>query len=437
MHFILMLVALFALLILGVPIAIALLISGVLGYMLTIGIDPGMNALAQISYSDVNSFVIIAIPLYIFMGQIMLKGEAGRDLFDFAQRMTRRLPGGLVIAAILASAIFAAISGSSTATAATIGSISIPEMIKRGYDKRMAAGAVAVAGSLGILIPPSISLILYSLVTGASVGKLFLAGILPGLMLALLFAVYTVARTAGGSLAPAASPTAPAARGAETGDEIPPLTLGMLGSLAMIVVVLGSIYAGLATPTEAAAIGVAYALVLTFGVKRTLDARLLGLATLDSVKTSAMILMLIAGASVFGNTLSLLRVPQDVASWLDSLQLAQWQFLIAINVLYLVLGMFMDASAAILVTVPILLPALQALNIDLIWFGVILVINMEIGAVTPPVGMNLFVVQSLSDDYTITDVLRGSLPYALMGLVGLALVIIFPQIALWLPSLTH
>ncbi|MGN8159081.1 TRAP transporter large permease [Salinisphaera sp. RV14] len=435
MHFILMLVALFALLILGVPIAIALLISGVLGYMLTIGVDPGINALAQISYSDVNSFVIIAIPLYILMGQIMLKGEAGRDLFDFAQRMTRRLPGGLVIAAILASAIFAAISGSSTATAATIGSISIPEMIQRGYDKRMAAGAVAVAGSLGILIPPSISLILYSLVTGASVGKLFLAGILPGLMLALLFAAYTVVRTAGGARAAAGAPARTAT--ADTGDDLPPMSLGMIGSLAMIVVVLGSIYAGLATPTEAAAIGVAYALILTLVVKRTLGARLLGLATLDSVKTSAMILMLIAGASVFGNTLSLLRVPQDVASWLDSLQLAQWQFLIAINALYLLLGMFMDASAAILVTVPILLPALKALDIDLIWFGVILVINMEIGAVTPPVGMNLFVVQSLSDDYTITDVLRGSLPYALMGLVGLALVIVFPQIALWLPSFSR
>lgn len=433
MHFILMLVALFALLILGVPIAIALMISGLLGYILTIGVNPGMTALAQASYSDLNMFVIIAIPLFIFMGQIMLKGEAGRDLFNFAQRLTRRLPGGLVIGAILASAIFAAISGSSTATAATIGSISIPEMTRRGYGTRMATGAVAVAGSLGILIPPSISFILYSLVSGASVGKLFLAGILPSMMLAALFSLYTITRVA--SSASMTTGTAPASAGPEISHDRPPLTIGMLGSLAMIVVVLGSIYAGLATPTEAAAIGVAYALILTTAIKRTLGPRLLGQATLDSVKTSAMILMLIAGASLFGNTLSLLRVPQDIATWLEALSLAQWQFLIAINGVYLVLGMFMDASAAILVTVPILLPALKALNIDLIWFGVILVINMEIGAVTPPVGMNLFVVQSLSDDYTISDVLRGSLPYALMGLVGLALVIIFPQIALWLPSL--
>lgn len=426
MHFILMLVALFALLVLGVPIAIALLISGVIGYMLTIGVDPGMNALAQISYSDVNSFVIIAIPLYIFMGQIMLKGEAGRDLFDFAQRMTRRLPGGLVIAAILASAIFAAISGSSTATAATIGSISIPEMIKRGYDKRMAAGAVAVAGSLGILIPPSISLILYSLVTGASVGKLFLAGILPGLMLAILFAVYTIFAASRQIRLGIAQPKS-------SGEDIP-FTWDMLGSLLMIPVVLGGIYLGWFTPTEAAAVGVVYALLLTIVLKRTLNWTRFWAATRDSVVTSAMILMLIAGAGVFGNTLSLMRVPQDLATWLEGMNLGMWQFLIAVNILYLILGMFMDASAAILVTVPILLPGLEAQHIDLIWFGVILVINMEIGAVTPPVGMNLFVVQALRDDYTIREVLMGSLPYAAMGLVGLALVMAFPQIALLLPG---
>lgn len=435
MHLTMMIIALFVLLILGVPIAIALLISGLIGYMLMIGPDAGISALAQISYSDINVFVIIAIPLFIYMGQIMLKGEAGRDLFDLAQRATRRLPGGLVIASILASAIFAAISGSSTATAATIGSISIPEMLKRGYNKRMATGAVAIAGGLGILIPPSISFILYSLVTDSSVGKLFMAGILPGIMLAGLYATYTAIRMLGAQPTAGNQPPALTDNPAGTVIDKPPLTIGMLGSFLMIVVVLGSIYSGLATPTEAAAVGVAYALVLTFAVKRTLGARLLWLATLDSVKTSAMILMLIAGASVFGNTLSLIRVPQDVANWLETLHLAQWQFLIAINFLYLILGMFMDAAAAILVTVPILLPTLQALHIDLIWFGVILIMNMEIGAVTPPVGMNLFVVKSLSDDYSISDVLRGAMPYAAMGLVGIALVIIFPEIALWIPSL--
>lgn len=417
-------IALFVLLVLGIPIAVALLISGAVGYMLTIGFDPGLTALAQTAYSDLNSFVIAAIPLYILMGQIMLKGGAGRDLFDLAQRSVGRLPGGLAIAAIFASAIFAAISGSSTATAATIGSISIPEMLERGYDRRMAAGCVAVAGSLGILIPPSISFILYSLVTNTSVGKLFLAGILPGIVLALLFAGYTV-------VAARRQLRLGHARPAGGGEDIR-FNIEMLGSLLMIPLVLGGIYLGWFTPTEAAAVGVVYALALTVGLKRSLDGRLFWQAVRDSVVTSAMILMLIAGAAVFGNTLSLLRVPQDVAQWLEGLQLGSWQFLIAVNLLYLILGMFMDASAAILVTIPILLPGLEALHIDLIWFGVILVINMEIGAVTPPVGMNLFVVQALRDDYSIREILVGSLPYAAMGLVGLALVMLFPQLALLL-----
>jgi len=418
---------LFLLLILGIPIAVTLLISGMVGYMLTIGFEPGLTALAQTAFSDVNSFVIAAIPLYILMGQIMLKGQAGRDLFDFAQRIVGRLPGGLAVAAIAACAVFAAISGSSTATAATIGSISIPEMLRRGYTRKMTAGSVAVAGTLGILIPPSISFILYSLVTNASIGKLFMAGFLPGIMLAALFSIYTVFAAMRQIRRGIAKPVS-------TEGKIP-LTASMFGSIAMIVIVLGGIYLGFFTPTEAAAVGVVYALIFTAVFKRTLTLPLFWRAVRDSVVTSAMILMLIAGAGVFGNTLSLLRVPQDLANWLEGLNLAPWQFLIAVNGLYLILGMFMDAAAAILVTVPILLPGLTSMHIDLVWFGVILVINMEIGAVTPPVGMNLFVVQSLRSDYTIREVLEGSLPYAAMGLLGLALVIIFPQIALVLPNL--
>ncbi|TMV83947.1 TRAP transporter large permease [Thioclava sp. BHET1] len=424
--FLFTIIALFALLILGVPIAISLMASGLLGYVLTIDFQPGLIALAQSSFGDMNSFVISAIPLYVFMGQIILKGGAGKDLFDFAQKIVGRLPGGLAVAAVFACAIFAAISGSSTATAATIGSISIPEMLSRGYSRKMTAGSVAVAGSLGILIPPSVSFILYSLVTNASIGKLFLAGVLPGIMLAFLFALYTVF---------ASIRERRADPNAQKGDYTPrPVDLRTIGSLGMIFVVLGGIYLGFFTPTEAGAVGVVYALLLTCVLTRSLTLASFWAAVRDSVSTSAMILMLVAGAGVFGNTLSLLRVPQDLSAWIQSFNLDTWQFLIAINVLYLVLGAFMDASAAILVTVPILLPALQAMNIDLIWFGVILVVNMEIGAVTPPVGMNLFVVQSLREDYTIREVLMGSLPYAMMGLLGLALIIIFPQIALFLPG---
>jgi C4-dicarboxylate transporter, DctM subunit len=424
MAFTMTFVALAVLMILGIPISISLLLSGTLGYMLAIGFQPGITALAQGAYSDLNSFVIIAIPLYILMGQLMLKGGAGRDLFDLAQRYLGKLPGGLAIAAVAASAIFAAISGSSTATAATIGSISIPEMLERGYDRRMAMGAVAVAGTLGILIPPSISFILYSLVTDTSVGQLFMAGVLPGILLASLLILYTVI-TAWHRMKKSGATTI-------EDRKVIPVTSGMIGSLLMIPIVLGGIYLGWFTPTEAAAVGVVYALLLTVGLKRTMTWKLLWQASQDSVVTSAMILMLIAGASVFGNTLSLLRVPQDVTTWLEGMHLNTWQFMIAVNILYLILGMFMDAAAAILVTIPILLPGLQALHINLIWFGVILVMNMEIGAVTPPVGMNLFVVQALRDDFTIREVLAGSLPYACVGLVGLIIVMIFPQIALFL-----
>lgn len=428
MAFTITFVALLVLLVIGIPISISLMISGTLGYMLVVGWGAGYSSIAQTLYGHLNVFVITAIPLYILMGQIMLKGDVGRELFDIAQRLAGWLPGGLAIAAVFASAVFAAISGSSTATVATIGSISLPEMIDRGYEKRMAAGVVAVAGSLGILIPPSISFILYSLVTNTSVGKLFAAGILPGIMLAFLFSGYTVVaqlrrlRREGPS-----SPLAAAHRK-------PELHWTMIWSLLIIPLVLGGIYLGWFTPTEAAGIGATYALILTAAIKRTLSWRRLFDAFRDSVATSAMILMLIGGASIFGNALDLLQVPQNVAAWLNSLGLVQWQFLIMVNILYLFLGMFMDASAAILVTIPILLPSLTALGVNLIWFGVILIINMEIGAVTPPVGVNLFVVKALRDDYSIADILRGSLPYAVMGLVGLALVMLIPQIALLLAN---
>jgi len=428
MTFTITLCALAALMILGLPISVSLLISGMLGYMITIGVGPGINALTQTAYSDLNSFVIIAIPLYIYMGQLMLKGGAGKDLFSFAHRITRKLPGGLAIAATLASTIFAAISGSSTATAATIGSISIPEMLERGYPKRLSAGCVAVSGTLGILIPPSISFILYSLVTNSSVNQLFLAGIIPGLMLAGLFSLYSIYAMRKHPINHTNSELSAEAKA--------PITFDMIASLLLIPVVLGGIYTGLFTPTEAAGVGVIYALLLTIFVKRSLSLKLFWQATMASVETSAMILMLIAGASVFGNTLSLLQVPQDVAQWIDSLNLSAIQFLILINILYLILGMFMDAAAAILVTVPILLPALQALDINLVWFGVILVINMEIGAVTPPVGMNLFVVKAICEDYTIKDVLVGAFPYAMMGLLGLVLIMVFPDIAMFLPNLS-
>ena len=416
-------VLLFALLLLRIPIALSLMLSGVTGYVLAAGLRAGLLTLPQMMYSALDSFVIAAIPLYLLMGQIMLKGEIGRDLFDIAQWAVGWLPGGLLVASILACAIFAAISGSSTATVATIGGVALPELLRRGHDRKASAGSIAVAGSLGILIPPSTQFILYALVTNSSVGKLFAAGILPGLLLAALFALWAV--------------VADLTRGVRPHQEArQPVRLrpGMIWGVLIIPLVLGGIYAGWFTPTEAAAVGVLYALFATAVVKRSLTWRSLYEALRDAVVSSGMILMLVTGADVFSRALSLLQVPQNIAAWMDTLDLSLWQFMIAVNLLYIVVGMFMDSSAAILVTVPILLPLLTALNIDLIWFGVILIINMEIGAVTPPVGMNLFVIQALRPDFRIGEILLGAMPYVVMAAIGLALVIVFPEIALLLAN---
>jgi C4-dicarboxylate transporter DctM subunit len=412
---------LFALLLLRIPIAVSLMLSGFVGYVLTAGASAAILTLPQMMYAGLDSFVIAAIPLYILMGQIMLKGMVGRDLFDIAQWAVGRLPGGLLVASIVACAIFAAISGSSTATVATIGGVALPELLRRGHGRGTSAGALAMAGSLGILIPPSTQFILYSLVTSASVGRLFAAGVLPGILLAALFSLWA-----------AISDTFLGSRFRDREHAAVKLRGSMVWSVLIIPLVLGGIYSGWFTPTEAAAVGVLYALFATVLVKRSLTWRGLYEALRDSVVSSGMILMLIAGADVFSRSLSLLRVPQDITAWIAAQHLDLWQFMIAINVVYIVVGMFMDSSAAILVTVPILLPVLNTMHIDLVWFGVILIMNMEIGAVTPPVGMNLFVIQALRADYAISEILKGALPYVAMALVGLALVIAFPQIALLL-----
>jgi len=417
------LMVLFGLLLLRIPISISLMLSGLVGFALAAGMQTAILTLPQMMYSGLDAFVIAAIPLYILMGQIMLKGMIGRDLFDIAQWSVGRLPGGLLVATIVACAFFAAISGSSTATVATIGGVALPELLRRGHGRGTSAGALAMAGSLGILIPPSTQFILYSLVTNASVGKLFAAGVLPGVLLAALFSLWA-----------AITDLTQVSRHKDQSVGKIRLHGAMIWSILIIPLVLGGIYMGWFTPTEAAAVGVLYALFATVVVKRSLTWLALYEALRDSVVSSGMILMLIAGADIFSRALSILQVPQHITTWIAAQHLALWQFMIVINMVYIVVGMFMDSSAAILVTVPILLPVLEAMHINLVWFGVILIINMEIGAVTPPVGMNLFVIQALRSDYAISEILLGALPYVLMALIGLALVFIFPQIALVLAN---
>jgi C4-dicarboxylate transporter DctM subunit len=419
-------VCLAALLVLGVPIAVSLALAGGFTFLMVYGPTLGVASLAHIPYDALSGFVVAAVPLYMFMGQLMLEGGIGRDLFDFAEWCAGRLPGGLVLASILACAIFAAISGSTAATVASIGVVALPEMLRRGYGRPIAAGALACAGGLGILIPPSITFILYASVTNVSVGKLFMAGVVPGIMLAILYSVYVVLREWW-------RPSPGIMRIEQDGQpHRVRLHWGMAWGILTVPLLLGGIYVGWYTPTEGAAMGVGYALLVTVVFKRSLKWDGFVRSVRAATSSSAMILAIIVGAKIFGTAISLLHVPQDVVAWMDGLNLHTWQFLIAINILFLILGCFLDAAAVVLVTVPILLPTLQLLHIDLIWFGVILVINMELGAITPPVGVNLYVIQAIRRDYSIGEILNGALPFALIGLSGLALVMIFPEIALWL-----
>lgn len=422
------LLVLLVLLLLGVPVAVSLAASGVLAFVLESGATTGLNSLAQTSYAGVYSFVLIAIPLYILMGEILVRGGVGTELYDLAQRIVGNLPGGIGVATIFACAIFGSVSGSSSATVATVGSVALPEMSRRGFSRKLSAGSLAMAGSLGILIPPSIPMVIYALVADVSPGQLFLAGILPGIMLTTLFCLYTIGHVA---LQKGDSSNLRFSQGEQRKKAgWTTLVRRSFGGLGLIPIILGGIYAGWYTPTEAASVGVVYCLVLTIFVKRSLGRAQLYEAARSAVSSSAMILMLVMGASIFGTAMSLLNVPQDVAAAISGLQLQQWEFLLIMMLLYLILGTALDTSATILITVPVLLPVLEALDINLIWFGVILVINMEIGTVTPPLGLNINVIQGLQEDYEVGEILWGTLPYVLLALLGIILIIVFPGIAL-------
>jgi len=417
-----------ALLLLGVPIAVSLGLAGATAFFLVYGPTMGIATLAHIPYDALSNFVVAAVPLYMFMGQIMLQGGIGQDIMDVGEWVVGWLPGGLLLTAILASTVFAAISGSTAATVATIGVVALPELLKRGYGRRISAGALASAGSLGILIPPSITFILYASVTNVSVAKLFMAGVVPGLMLGTLYSAYVIVRE---SIQPSRS-TKTSDGATRVAARRPELHWDVIWGLLTIPLLLGGIYLGWFTPTEGAGIGVAYAILATALFKRSLSREGFLRAVRGATFSSAMILAIVIGAKIFGTAVSLMHVPQDLVAWIDGLHLAVWQFLVALNVLFLILGMFLDAAAVVLTVMPILLPVLQLLHVDLIWFGVILVINMELGAITPPVGVNLFVIQAIRRDYSIMEILRGAMPFAIVGLAGLAMVMIFPGIALWL-----
>lgn len=417
-------IGLLVLLLLGLPVAFSLGFAGMSGMFFLAGGTKAMSQMPFIAYKALDEFVLSAIPLYILMSQILLTGKIGNDLYEVGNKWLRHLPGGLGVATVAACAVFAAISGSSVTTAVTIGVVAIPEMIARGYDKKTVLGLVAAGGTLGILIPPSIPMILYGSITGESVGKLFMAGMIPGVLMAFLFIVLIVFLTAR-KLEPQPK--------ASLSERMGVLKKSFWGLL-LPVLVIGGIYTGAFTPTEAAAIGTLYSIVITFFIYRTLTWRDIPEIMKDTVKTNSMILAIMIGAMIFGYVLTLLRIPQMLTEAVTALNVNRWVVIVFINLLLLVLGCFLETVSIILITLPILYPIITSLGFDPIWFAVMMVINMELALITPPVGMNLFVIQGISPGTRMAEILRGVLPFALLIVLTMILIAFFPNIALWLPN---
>lgn len=416
-------VMLLVLLATGLPVGFALGTGGLAGMLLFMGGDGTLNQIPLLAYKSLDDFVLCAVPLYVLMSQILLEGKVGNDLFELGNKWLRHLPGGLGAATIVACGIFAAITGSSAACAVTIGAIAIPEMLKRNYERTVVLGAVAAGGTLGILIPPSIPMILYGAITGESIGQLFMSGVVPGFMLTIFFIGVVVYKSRNLPLEPKAS-------WAERMDALKSSIWGLL----LPVIVVGGIYTGAFTPTEAAAVGTVYSLFITFCIYKTLSLKHLPNILLGTVKTSSMIFCIMIGATLFGFVLTILQVPQALTLMVTEMQFSRWIFFIMINCLLLFLGCILETVSIIFITVPILYPIILQLGFDPIWFNVILQINMEMALITPPVGMNLFVLQGVSPDSKMTQIVKGVIPYAVVMGIEMLILCFVPGLATWLPS---
>ncbi len=418
---VLILISLFSLLLVGIPVAFALMGLG-LGMLVVGGFSPLMVPQGLLSSAD--SFVLIAVPLFLLMSNVLLKGGVGRDLFAAVQAWVGHWPGGLAVATILSCGIFAAISGSSVATAATIGTVAIPEMTSRGYPRRFVLGLLAAGGTLGILIPPSIPMIVYGVITEESIISLFLAGVGPGLLLMGLFIGYSMlyARFAS-DYQP--SPKAGWSERKSTFLRASP-TIVLAGA------VIAGIYAGIFTPTEAAAIGFLGALVVVGPLLRTLTWKTLREAVLESMATTIAILLIVAGAKVFGKAITLYRIPQDISLFLTEHISTTGMFVVVVALVLLVMGLVLESLSMMLIMVPVLSGALMALGLDPIWFGVFFVIMVECALITPPVGLNLYVIQAVGKA-SMGDVSAGVWPFLVMMLFSVALIYLWPDLVLYVP----
>ncbi|KJZ19005.1 TRAP transporter large permease [Loktanella sp. S4079] len=424
------LVAIFTIIVLfsGVSVAIGLLIVSA-GFLIVFDGTRSLELMPEILFGKLDNFALLSIPMFIIMGASIASTRAGADLYEALERWLTRIPGGLVVSNLGACALFAAMSGSSPATCAAIGKMGIPEMRKRGYPDGVAAGSIAAGGTLGILIPPSVTMIVYGIATESSIGRLFLAGVLPGLMLVGLFMAWSLYSTARSGDRALLNTTSYSWREKfEILPRVVPFLLIILG-------VLYSMYGGIATPSETAAVGALLCMMIAMVIYKLWHPRDLWVVLRDSTKESVMILFIIAAAGVFSYMLSSLFITQSIAAWIAELDVNRWVLMGAINVFLLIAGFFLPPVAVILMAAPILLPVIVTAGFDPIWFAVVLTINMEIGLISPPVGLNLYVINGIAPDIPLKTILVGSLPYVACMVIAIILLCLFPGIATWLPDL--
>jgi C4-dicarboxylate transporter, DctM subunit len=418
---------LLALMFVGMPIGFAMLLVGSAGFIYVVKLSAALHILASVPYGLISNYDYCVLPLFLLMGTIILNAGFGKSLFRFAHTLTGRLPGGLAVATIFACGIFAAVASSSIACALTIGLIAIPEMRSYRYNDALAAGSVAAGGTLGILIPPSGVFIIYGIMTEQSIGKLFMAGVLPGILLALLFmaAIYLWVR-----LQPSAAPK---------GEKVPFKEImkalgGCAEILALLLLILGGLIIGWFTPTEAGAVGAFGALVLSL-LRRQLTWHGFKESIIDSMRNAGMIFTVLTGAMIFNAFFAVTTIPMELAGWVTRLPLSPVVIILIIMLMYVLLGTFLDELAMILLTIPVFFPVVTKLGFDPIWFGVVIVLVVELGMISPPVGITMFIVKGIAPDVPIETIFKGVLPFVVAVAIVMLVLLAFPQIALFLPSL--
>ena len=411
------------------PVGFAMGFLGLIGFSYVVNFNAGLNLLARDVWDVFSSYNLTVIPLFVFMGQIAFHAGISRRLYDSAYVLLGHRRGGLAMTTVGACAGFSAICGSTNATAATMATVALPEMKRYGYDMGLATGTVAAAGSLGILIPPSVIFIVYGILTEQSIGKLFAAGILPGILLCLLFLLTIHLRVRKN---PSLAPPGPKS---SIGEKFRSF-VGILETLILFALVMGGIFFGIFTPTEAAAIGAFMTLLIAI-IRRQLYWEGFVLSLADTTKISCMIMVIVTGAVIFGHFMAITRIPYMLADYVSSLPLPPHAIIGVIILVYLIGGCFLDALDMIMLTIPIFFPVVQTLGFDPIWFGVVIVLITEMGVITPPVGINVYVVYGVARDVPLEKIFRGVFPMLISLIVCNLLLILFPQIALWLPGLMH